>query len=264
MPAPCSTIRSTSAMRPTPPTCSSGSRTTRRATASSPPKGPVVLFDYFSCEHLSDHSGVVDEVRPAVSWIYLYGGELSRQARRALGSRHRRSGARAWRRQQPHRRRPPRPRRRRRTRPARRLRRQWRGGHGERAADQIARRDSLHAPLHRRLRGGDGRDGGGAEARHFRERAVGRTAPRQHRARRRMDRDAAAVLGPAHQSVVPGMLVAHHRGRRSRRLRHRPHRPLRLLRRPVAHLALRRRQTDRTSSATCSASPPTRSPTTPN
>jgi Xaa-Pro dipeptidase len=39
--------------------------------------GPVVLFDYFSCEHLSDHSGVVDDVRPAVSWIYLYGGELS-------------------------------------------------------------------------------------------------------------------------------------------------------------------------------------------
>lgn len=40
-------------------------------------EGPVVLFDYFSCEHLSDHSGVVDEVRPAVSWIYLYGGELT-------------------------------------------------------------------------------------------------------------------------------------------------------------------------------------------
>jgi Xaa-Pro aminopeptidase len=40
-------------------------------------EGPVVLFDYFSCEHLSDHTGVVDEVRPAVSWIYLYGGELS-------------------------------------------------------------------------------------------------------------------------------------------------------------------------------------------
>ncbi len=45
--------------------------------------GPVVLFDYFSCEHLSDHSGVVDEVRPAVSWMYLYGGELSdRRVRR--------------------------------------------------------------------------------------------------------------------------------------------------------------------------------------
>ena len=40
-------------------------------------EGPVVLFDYFSCEHLSDHSGVVDAVRPAVSWMYLYGGELS-------------------------------------------------------------------------------------------------------------------------------------------------------------------------------------------
>jgi Xaa-Pro dipeptidase len=40
-------------------------------------EGPVVLFDYFSCEHLSDHSGMVDEVRPAVSWMYLYGGELT-------------------------------------------------------------------------------------------------------------------------------------------------------------------------------------------
>lgn len=49
--------------------------------------GPVVLFDYFSCEHLSDHSGVVDEVRPAVSWMYLYGGELTqrRVARWAAG-----------------------------------------------------------------------------------------------------------------------------------------------------------------------------------
>ena len=46
-------------------------------------EGPVILFDYFSCEHLSDHSGMVDEVRPAVSWIYLYGGELSgRRVRR--------------------------------------------------------------------------------------------------------------------------------------------------------------------------------------
>jgi Xaa-Pro dipeptidase len=40
-------------------------------------EGPVVLFDYFSCEHLSDHAGMVDEVRPAVSWMYLYGGELT-------------------------------------------------------------------------------------------------------------------------------------------------------------------------------------------
>ncbi|RUM99654.1 aminopeptidase P family protein [Pseudaminobacter arsenicus] len=40
-------------------------------------EGPVVLFDYFSCEHLSDHSGVVDEVRPAISWMYLYSGDLT-------------------------------------------------------------------------------------------------------------------------------------------------------------------------------------------
>lgn len=39
--------------------------------------GPVVLFDYFSCEHLSDHTGTVDEVRPAVSWMYMYSGDLT-------------------------------------------------------------------------------------------------------------------------------------------------------------------------------------------
>ncbi len=46
-------------------------------------EGPVVLFDYFSCEHLSDHAGTVDEVRPAVSWMYMYSGELTQaKARR--------------------------------------------------------------------------------------------------------------------------------------------------------------------------------------
>lgn len=40
-------------------------------------EGPVVLFDYFSCEHLSDHAGTVDEVRPAISWMYLYSGDLT-------------------------------------------------------------------------------------------------------------------------------------------------------------------------------------------
>jgi Xaa-Pro dipeptidase len=49
--------------------------------------GPIILFDYHHCEHLSDHAGVVDEVRPAVSWIYFYGGELvpRRVERWALG-----------------------------------------------------------------------------------------------------------------------------------------------------------------------------------
>ncbi len=49
-------------------------------------QGPVVLFDYFSCEHLSDHAGMVDEVRPATSFLYLYGGDLSgRRAQRWAG-----------------------------------------------------------------------------------------------------------------------------------------------------------------------------------
>lgn len=39
--------------------------------------GPVILFDYHHCEHLSDHAGTVDEVRPAVSFVYAYGGELT-------------------------------------------------------------------------------------------------------------------------------------------------------------------------------------------
>ena len=207
-------------------------------------EGPVVLFDYFSCEHLSDHSGVVDEVRPAVSFMYMYGGELSEnRARRwaaGIADLVREHGGGNGRIAVDH------------LNPEgvaelARLgvtRRQWRGGDGRGAADQVAGRDPVHAPRDRRLRGGDGRDGGRAEARHLRERTVGGTAPRQHRARRRVDRDAAAVVGPAHQSLVPGMLVAHHRGRRPRRLRHRSDRPLRLLRRPVAHLAVRRRRAD--------------------
>lgn len=49
-------------------------------------EGPVVLFDYFSCEHLSDHAGTVDEVRPAVSWMYMYSGDLTpAKARRWAG-----------------------------------------------------------------------------------------------------------------------------------------------------------------------------------
>src|SRR5690606_1082936 len=48
------------------------------------PLGPVADV---SCGPLADHSGIVDEVRPAVSWTYLYGGELSdrRVARWAAG-----------------------------------------------------------------------------------------------------------------------------------------------------------------------------------
>lgn len=37
--------------------------------------GPVVLFEFHNCEHLSDHAGTVDEVRRASSFTYFYGGE---------------------------------------------------------------------------------------------------------------------------------------------------------------------------------------------
>ena len=91
-----------------------------------------------------------------------------------------------------------------------------------------------------RKRGGDGRDGSRPDPRHLGKRIMGRTPPRQHRARRRVDRDATARFGPAHQPLVPGMLRARHRSRRPRRLRHRPDRPVRILRRHLPHLARRR------------------------
>lgn len=39
--------------------------------------GPVILFDYHHCEHLSDHAGMVDEVRPAISFMYFSSGEMT-------------------------------------------------------------------------------------------------------------------------------------------------------------------------------------------
>ncbi len=36
--------------------------------------GPIILFEFHSCEHLSDHSGVVDEVRGCTAWFYFEGG----------------------------------------------------------------------------------------------------------------------------------------------------------------------------------------------
>ncbi len=45
--------------------------------------GPVVLYDFHNCEHLSDHSEVVDEVHPGISWFYFESGgridELTRK-----------------------------------------------------------------------------------------------------------------------------------------------------------------------------------------
>lgn len=37
--------------------------------------GPAVLFEYQNCFHLSDHTSMVDEVRPAKNWIYMFAGD---------------------------------------------------------------------------------------------------------------------------------------------------------------------------------------------
>ena len=37
-------------------------------------EGPVVLFEFSHCDHLSDGLGTVDEVRPAIAWFYFVTG----------------------------------------------------------------------------------------------------------------------------------------------------------------------------------------------
>ncbi len=37
--------------------------------------GPVILFDYHSCKHLSEHIEIIDEVRPATSWFAFSSGD---------------------------------------------------------------------------------------------------------------------------------------------------------------------------------------------
>ncbi|WP_282604828.1 Xaa-Pro peptidase family protein [Pelagibius sp. Alg239-R121] len=43
-------------------------------------EGPVVMFDFHNCEHLSDHLELVDETRPAIGWSY-FGAGPQKQAR---------------------------------------------------------------------------------------------------------------------------------------------------------------------------------------
>ena len=37
-------------------------------------EGPIILFEFHNCEHLSDHTGLVDEVRPCTAWFYFESG----------------------------------------------------------------------------------------------------------------------------------------------------------------------------------------------
>ncbi len=46
-------------------------------------EGPVVLWDFHNCEHLSGHSNVIDEVRHGIAWFYFEAGpRMAEQAGR--------------------------------------------------------------------------------------------------------------------------------------------------------------------------------------
>ena len=64
--------------------------------------GPVVLFDYAQAKHLGADFPLVDEIRPATAWFYMYAGSAEAEQRGAgLGAGDRRSGYDPWRREPP-------------------------------------------------------------------------------------------------------------------------------------------------------------------
>jgi Xaa-Pro aminopeptidase len=40
-----------------------------------PVNGPVILYEYFNCEGLSNHLNLIDEIRPAITWDYFGNGD---------------------------------------------------------------------------------------------------------------------------------------------------------------------------------------------
>ena len=40
-----------------------------------PVNGPVILYEYFNCEGLSNHLNLIDEIRPAITWDYFSNGD---------------------------------------------------------------------------------------------------------------------------------------------------------------------------------------------
>jgi len=40
-----------------------------------PVNGPVILYEYFNCEVLSNHLNLIDEIRPAITWDYFSNGD---------------------------------------------------------------------------------------------------------------------------------------------------------------------------------------------
>ena len=42
-----------------------------------PVNGPVILYEYFNCENLSEGLNLIDEIRPAITWDYFSNGDQS-------------------------------------------------------------------------------------------------------------------------------------------------------------------------------------------
>jgi len=40
-----------------------------------PVDGPVILYEYFNCEKLSEHLNLINEIRPAITWDYFSNGD---------------------------------------------------------------------------------------------------------------------------------------------------------------------------------------------
>ena len=40
-----------------------------------PVNGPIILYEYFNCEKLSEHLDLIDEIRPAITWDYFSNGD---------------------------------------------------------------------------------------------------------------------------------------------------------------------------------------------
>ena len=48
-----------------------------------PVNGPIILFEFFNCEHLSKHLKLIDEIRPGISWDYFaHGDQVEKQIKK--------------------------------------------------------------------------------------------------------------------------------------------------------------------------------------
>ena len=51
-----------------------------------PVNGPVILYEYFNCEHLAKHLTLIDEIRPGITWDYFsVGDQVENQLKKWTG-----------------------------------------------------------------------------------------------------------------------------------------------------------------------------------